>query len=54
MLGLWLLVAPWVLTGATAAAAANEILSGLLFVALSLPRGSRSAEHYGTWDRFIV
>jgi nucleoside-diphosphate-sugar epimerase len=54
MLGLWLLVAPWVLTGATAAAAVNGILSGLLLVALSLPRGARSAEHYGTWDRFIV
>jgi hypothetical protein len=27
---------------------------GLGLAALSLPRGRRTNEHYGGWDRFIV
>jgi nucleoside-diphosphate-sugar epimerase len=54
LLGVWLLAAPWLLTGATAGAAANDTLTGLLLIALSLSRGTRSPEHYGAWDRYIV
>ncbi|MFC6643859.1 SPW repeat domain-containing protein [Sulfitobacter profundi] len=52
--GLWLIVAPWVLSGGTVAGSMIGVLSGIALVALSLPRGKRSAEHYGSWDRYIV
>lgn len=52
--GLWLTAAPWLLPGADAAAAANSVIVGLVVIGLSLPRGTRSAEHYGSWDRYIV
>lgn len=54
LFGLWLLAAPWLLNGATAGAAANQLLSGLFLIALSLPRGRRSTDHYGAWDRYVV
>ncbi len=52
--GLWLIVAPWILAGSTVAGSVIGVLSGIALVALSLPRGKRSAEHYGSWDRYIV
>ncbi|WP_149193597.1 vitamin K epoxide reductase family protein [Luteimonas suaedae] len=53
-LGLWLVIAPWVLEGAGTAAAWAGVVIGLAVVALSLPRGKRSREHYGGWDRYVV
>ena len=53
-LGLWLMTAPWLLPDKTYAAAWNDVVSGLIIIALSLPRGRRSAEHYGAWDRYVV
>ena len=53
-LGLWLLAAPWLLDGAGSALAVwNGILSGLLLVALALPRGA-IRESYAGWNRYIV
>jgi hypothetical protein len=53
--GLWLVAAPWLLTGAGSwLAVLNSVLAGAALIALSLPRGRRSAEHYGGWDRFVV
>ncbi|MFU0505293.1 SPW repeat domain-containing protein [Pseudaminobacter sp. NGMCC 1.201702] len=52
--GLWLIAAPWLLAGANGIAAANSVVVGLLVIGLSLPRGTRSEEHYGGWDRYIV
>ncbi len=52
--GLWLLVAPWLLAGATTGAALNDAIAGLVVIGLSLPRGRRSKEHYGSWDRYVV
>jgi len=53
--GLWLAAAPWLLTGAGSwVAVVNSLLVGLALIALNLPRGRRSAEHYGGWDRFVV
>jgi uncharacterized membrane protein len=52
--GMWLIVAPWVLEGATMAAAIAGIAVGIAVIALSLRRGRRSAEHYGSWDRFVI
>jgi uncharacterized membrane protein len=54
LLGLWLIAAPWLLAGATIGATWNDIVAGLLIIALSLPRGRQSAEHYGSWDRFVI
>ncbi len=52
--GSWLVVAPWVLDGASTFASWAGVVIGVLVVALSLPRGKRSAEHYGDWDRYVV
>ena len=52
--GAWLVVAPWVLAGATPAAALAGGAVGVAVTALSLPRGRRSDEHYGSWDRRVL
>jgi hypothetical protein len=52
--GLWLIGAPWFLDGGTISGSMIGVLSGSALVALSLPRGKRSAEHYGSWDRYII
>ena len=52
--GLWLIVAPWVLEGASTFASWTGVVIGVAVIALSLPRGTRSREHYGSWDRFVV
>jgi hypothetical protein len=54
LFGLWLIAAPWLLSGSTAMAAVAEVAAGLILIALSLPRGRRSGDHYGSWDRYIV
>ena len=52
--GAWLIVAPWILRGATTSASWAGVIVGLFVIALSLPRGARSKEHYGSWDGYIV
>ncbi|MCT9000289.1 SPW repeat domain-containing protein [Chelativorans intermedius] len=52
--GLWLIAAPWLLVGGGAVAAVHSIVAGLVLIALSLPRGPRSKEHYGGWDRYVL
>jgi uncharacterized membrane protein len=52
--GLWLIAAPWLLAGGTAGSTWNDIVIGLVVIGLSLPRGRRSREHYGSWDRYVV
>lgn len=52
--GLWLLVAPWMLAGATIGATLNDIVVGLVVIGLSLRLGRRSKEHYGSWDGYVV
>lgn len=54
LFGLWLIAAPWLLAGETLGAAAASVVAGLVLVGLSLPRGPRSAEHYGGWDKYVV
>jgi len=53
-LGLWLVVAPWVLDGASPIASIAGVFIGIAVIVLSLPRGKRSAEHYGSWDRWVL
>ncbi|RWA75418.1 MAG: NAD-dependent epimerase/dehydratase family protein [Mesorhizobium sp.] len=52
--GLWLLMAPWLLASARIDVTLNDIVAGLVIIGLSLPRGRRSKEHYGPWDRYVV
>jgi len=52
--GLWLLVAPLLLAGATMATILNDLVAGCIVIALSLPRGRISKEHYGSWDRYVA
>jgi hypothetical protein len=53
-LGAWLFIAPWVLTGHSAVATVVSLALGVALIALSLPRGPRSQEHYAGWDRYIL
>lgn len=52
--GLWLIVAPWLLGGATTMANWAGVAVGIALIFLSMPRGKRSEEHYGSWDRYVV
>lgn len=52
--GLWLIGAPWLLGGATSGSTLNDVVAGLVVIGLSLTRGRRSAEHYGSWDRYVI
>jgi len=51
--GGWLVAAPWVLEGASTTGSFAGVAIGLAVIVLSLPRGRRSDEHYGSWDRFV-
>jgi nucleoside-diphosphate-sugar epimerase/uncharacterized membrane protein len=53
-IGLWIAASPLFLDGGSQMWILFNLLAGLLLVALSLPRGARSREHYGSWDRMIV
>lgn len=52
--GAWLVAAPFVLEGTGRFGTAVSILAGLALIALSLPRGKRSEEHYASWDKYVV
>jgi hypothetical protein len=54
LFGGWLVLAPWLLDGATSVASWSGAAVGIAVIGLSLPRGSRSREHYAGWDRFVV
>jgi nucleoside-diphosphate-sugar epimerase/uncharacterized membrane protein len=53
-LGLWIALSPFMLEGGNTAAYAVNLGLGFALFALSLPRGQRSDEHYGGWDRWII
>lgn len=50
--GAWLVAAPWLLAGASTAAALASVIAGIALIALSLPRGAVHS-HYGAWDKLI-
>ena len=54
LFGLWLVAAPWLLDGASGAAAIAGAVVGIALIALSLPCGRRGPEHYAGWDRFVI
>jgi SPW repeat len=51
LLGAWVALAPWLLSGALPAARWHDALVGAALILLSLPRG-RVRERYGTWQRY--
>ena len=52
--GLWLIVAPWVLEGASSPLAQwGSVIAGVLIVGLAIPRGSIK-NSYGGWNVFVV
>jgi hypothetical protein len=51
-LGVWLLVAPWLLAGGTIASRCNSALAGLWVIGWSLPLG-KIRERYGSYDRVV-
>jgi hypothetical protein len=53
--GLWLVLAPWIVMHTSNTASAwNDVACGVIIIALSLPRGKRSGDHYGSWDRYVI
>ena len=52
--GGWIALSPLVLGGGGTAVLLNHVVAGGLVALLSLPRGKRSRETYGGWDRLIV
>ena len=53
-LGLWVAASPFLLEGGNTAAVAADVMAGLALAVLSLPRGTRSQEHYGGWDSYLI
>jgi hypothetical protein len=52
LLGLSIMVVPWILSGAPLSARLNDVVMGLLIVALSIPRGAVK-DRYASWQAFI-
>ena len=52
LFGLWIVIAPFILAGATATATVNNIILGLLVAALCFPRGA-IREEYGNWNPYV-
>jgi uncharacterized membrane protein len=52
-MGLWIALAPWVLSGATDVSRWADLAVGALLVALSIRRG-RIDEQFGSWNRYLM
>ena len=53
-IGAWVAASPFLLDGGADVGLAANLVIGLALIALGLPRGTRSNEHYGGWDRAIL
>jgi uncharacterized membrane protein len=51
--GVWVAVAPWLLTGGSDLSRWVDTLAGVLIVALSVRRG-HIEEHFGGWNRYLL
>jgi len=49
----WLIVAPWLFSSASAGARVNDVITGVAVILISFRRGI-VRDRYGTWDRYIV
>lgn len=52
LLAVWLTIAPWALAGAAGVTRWNDVVAGVVLLALTVPRGS-VREQYARWDRFV-
>jgi len=52
--GAWIAASPFLLDGGSSLTAMVHPVIGIALIGLSLPRGARSDQHYGGWDRAIV
>ena len=53
LFGAWIVLAAWLLTGATAPDRWNDVIVGVVLILLSIPRG-RVKDGYGKWTPYIV
>src|SRR5205814_2350829 len=53
LLALWLVLGSWFLAGGTFGFRLANVVSGILIIGMSLPRG-KVQERYGRWDAKIV
>lgn len=52
-MGIWIALAPWLLSGATDLSRWADLVLGALLVALSIRRG-RIEEQFGSWNRYLM
>ena len=52
--GAWLVAAPFLLDGVGHLGAVASVVAGIALIGLSFPRGKRSAEHYASWDKYVI
>jgi uncharacterized membrane protein len=52
LFGAWVIVAPWLLGGATVSARWNDLIAGAFVILLSFPRG-KIGERYGGFEKYI-
>jgi uncharacterized membrane protein len=52
-MGIWIALAPWLLSGAADASRWADLVLGLLLIALSIRRG-RIDEQFGSWNRYLI
>lgn len=53
LFGLWLIAAPWIVSGASTAGTWNGVIVGVLLITLSLPKGPVN-RRYGGWDSYLI
>jgi SPW repeat-containing protein len=53
VMGAWLAVAPWPLSGETTVSRWNDVFVGVLLIALSFRRGTIT-ERFSGWNRYLV
>lgn len=53
LFGVWLLIAPWALAGASTGGRWSDMICGVALILLTLPRGT-VRERYGAWDSYVV
>jgi len=53
LMGVWILVVPWALDGATGTSRWTDVILGASLIALSFPRG-RIEGQFGGWNRYLI
>ena len=53
LFGIWLLIAPWALVGASTAGRWSDMICGVALILLTLPRGTVQ-ERYAGWDAYVI